>query len=169
MNRCSTAHNSQSCTTDKQPENRLDVLTLELVVLYSFVSISHVSLPDNEKAAGFFLSLFHFFVVYLPVILWDCTLVPLAFLQGREKCESLFFQLPEVGRESIILSVIRINLGPNLIQTAFLQQNGQILIGHNSLTYRNKFRPAGCGCLFYLFPVIKPPTPIRGTIPSMRS
>lgn len=120
MNRCSKAHNSQSCTADKQMENRLDVLTLEFVVLYSFVSFSHVSLPDNERAAGFSLSLFHFFVVYLPGRLLVCALVPLAFLQGREKCESLFFQLPEIGRESIVLSVIRINLGPNLIQTAFL-------------------------------------------------
>lgn len=79
------AHNSQSCTAYKQMENRLDVLTLEFVVLYSFVSFSHVSLSDNEKAAGFSLSLFHFFVVYLPGIFWDCTLVLLAFLQRREK------------------------------------------------------------------------------------
>lgn len=91
MNRCSKAHNPQSCTADKPMENRLDVLPLEFVVLYSFVFFSHVSLSDNEKAAGFSLSLFHFFVVYLPGILWDCTLVLLAFLQGREKVESLFF------------------------------------------------------------------------------
>ena len=37
MNRCSKTHNPQSRTADKPMENRLDVLTLEFVVLYSFV------------------------------------------------------------------------------------------------------------------------------------
>ena len=134
------------------------------ILLYSFVFFSHVSLSNNEKAAGFSLSLFHFFVVYLPGILWDCTLVLLAFFQGREKGESLFFQLPEIGRESIVLFVIRINLSPNLIQAAFLQQNGQILIP----TAINSAQPDVAACSIFS-PVTKPPTPIRGTVPSMRS